>query len=122
MSSIGGQEFSIMRGVPIALSQTVEEWRVPGLDGYGAQTLGKGDGLFRLETVAYLIGTADTLIANCLALKGTLVTIVDDWGSTVNNVLVKGINASRPEAKAAIIFGGYTGTRCALLWDLVATQ
>ncbi|MCL2647730.1 MAG: hypothetical protein FWD61_12090 [Phycisphaerales bacterium] len=94
MSSIGTISFDIMRGLPALLKSRVDTWEVPGVDGYGAQLLGKGDAEFDLVTISYLgVGNspnneAQFHILNCAAMQGTIQTIVDDWGDSYANILI----------------------------------
>jgi len=106
MSTLGDQTFHIIRGLPASLKQRVDVWEVPGIDGYGAQTLGLGDARFGLTCIAYTAssGAANTLIGLVEAMQGTLQTLVDDWGDTYTSLLVEKVDTTG--AKKSVVYNG----------------
>jgi hypothetical protein len=125
MASIGGQGFEIMRGHPAPQKLRTEVWQVPGIDGYGVQTLGMGDSEFPLTTITYVAdnAAAEALITACAALQGTLVSITDDCGNTFTNILVKEFDPSKDLlAKQPVIAAGYPAAfRVEFRWLMVQT-
>jgi|SRR6185369_1249559 len=94
MSSVGGVTVSIVHGLPSSFKTRIETWEVPGITGYGALTMGQGDAEFDLTTVTFCANnsTANTHITNLVGLKGTVITVVDDYGDTYTNCLVHGMD------------------------------
>lgn len=122
MSDIAGISFDIMRGKPVLLAEEVETWRISGLDGYGAQKLGLGDGEFRLVTIVYV--DDDGLAANAVidasrALQGTIVDLEDDWGDVYEGVLVRRVDASGPNVQTPVKKDGQAKVRVQLVWDML---
>ena len=107
MGSIGTVTTSILRGVPTPVRQRVVIWQVPGINGYGAMTLGTGDSEFMIDAVFYCAddAAADAAIAAVIALQGTIITITDDWGNTWPNALI--VRVEQP-VKEPMIWGGYS--------------
>ena len=125
MSTIGTQNFDIMRGRPQGVKSRLDVWDVPGLDGFGLQTLGLGDSAFELSTVAYVADSsaADDLIYNCEALQGTVTTIVDDWGVTWANAAIRKVDTNFPGSKIPVspMADGST-VRVEIHWAILMTQ
>lgn len=122
MSFVGNVEFHIMRGMPQQFKQTVETWRVPGLDGYGAQTLGQGDAEFELETVAYFFNNAaaNATIDASEAMQGTVVNLVDDFGDEYDSALVTNVQVL---PKQPCIKNGITSAiRLTIRWKMVFVE
>lgn len=99
MATIGGVACEFVKGDPPRLKTRVIVWQGPGLTGYGAQTLGKGDAAFTVRAIKY--GTATVVKAwhaNLEAVQGTVLTIINDWGvsSTQCLVLRVGVLARTP--------------------------
>ena len=87
---IGGIACDIVSGNAAALKQRVERWELTGIDGYGAQLLGKGDSPFAFTAIKFGSGAAvDSWFANLEALQGTIVTIVDDCGTSRTSLLIE---------------------------------
>jgi len=130
--SIGGVEFDIIHGLPQIARFRVEVWEVPGLDGYGAMTLGKGNAEFDLVSIFYSAneddndGSADLIIAQSIALQGTAVNVVDDWrassgGDPYGPCIVQKVDASN--AKKRVIFeGDDSAIRVEIRWHLLNQQ
>ena len=124
MPSIGGVTFDIIRGLPAPLKTVVETWRVPGLDGYGAQRQGLGDAEFALSTVAYVAdnAAANALIAAASALQGTVVDVLDNWATQYSHVLIAGVDASDPGAKKAVRRNNAAAVRVEIRWKMVTAS
>ena len=88
-------------GLPQPLKNRVDTWEVPGVDGYGAQLLGKGDAEFELTTISYHGEEGDAnldafnTIKLCAAMQGTIQTITDDWGDEYENILITHYEATK---------------------------
>lgn len=108
MSSVGGIAVNLIHGRPPSFKTRVETWEQPGITGYGALLLGQGDAEFDLTTITFCVdnAAAGTHITALINLKGTAITVVDDFGDTYGNCLVHGMD--EPVKKPAI-WGGHTG-------------
>lgn len=110
-SSIGGISQICIKGPPLAtMGQAVEIITRPGVDGVAAKQYGLRPGVNQAVSVTDAEDASDvtTLLEAYDALKGALVTVVDDLGRTHNNVLVQDCQAV--QAKAISGAGGYV--RC----------
>jgi len=99
VSDIGGVSCDLLSGPAPALRERVEVWQVPGIDGYGAQTLGKGDAQYSFAAVRF--GTSaevDAWYASVQALQGSVLTVVDDWGTSHTSILLTRVNQLRKSA------------------------
>jgi len=104
MPSIGGITCDRISGRVSPLKTTAEVRRRPGLDGYAIQQTGQGEA--PVELVAHRYDTAaavQTWLDSLAELQGTIVTLVDDWGDTYENVFVSLVD---PRPKAPIIYNG----------------
>lgn len=122
MSTIGDMYVDIIRGIPQALKTRVDVYEVPGLNGYGAQTLGTGDAEFDLVSVLYCINNAaaNVHIRACEALQSTVLILVDDYGDGYGNVLVKHVDTNN--AKMPLIWNGNTNAvRVSVKWQMVTS-
>lgn len=90
MASVHGVTCTLVkRGAGVNLAQRVETWSTPGMDGVGAQKIGKHDGAFRFLIKLYdTSANVDTWFAAIEALQGSIGTIVDDWGTSHTNCLI----------------------------------
>lgn len=89
MATIGGITCTFVKGQGQSLTPRMELWNRPGMNGYGAMELGNGDSPFVFRAVGYALNAAVTTWINSLqALKGSVVTIVDDFGTTWASMLV----------------------------------
>jgi hypothetical protein len=91
----------------------VEVWSVPGLAGAGMAVMGKSKAWSAFRLV--LFGTSaevETWIAAIEALSGTVVTVVDDWGTEFSNFGV--VFVSEPDKRAAHQPGQTTEAVCVL--------
>jgi len=80
--------------------QRLEVWQSPGLDGYGAQSLGLGDAEFRVTAVFYEVSAdVEAWFRLLELLQGTIVSITDDWGLTYTGLLI--VRVGEPLRRAA---------------------
>ena len=92
-------------GAGVSLAQRTEVWATPGMDGVGAQKVGKHDGAFRFLAVLYdTSANVDTWFAALEAVQATIGSIIDDWGTTHANCLI--VHVGERHKKAARLPGG----------------
>ena len=90
MPSVGGVTCDFVRGGARSLKSTVEVWRQPGFDGYGAQLTGQGDSESRFSLVRFgSATTVNTWRLSVEALQGTLISLTNDLGVAVSGFLVQ---------------------------------
>lgn len=84
MAGIGGVTCTFVSGMTPDLAERVVTFQIPGMDGYGAQTMGLGDSECMIVG-RNLASNADmrTWFNALRALQGQLITVVDDWGNTI---------------------------------------
>lgn len=117
MATLGSVTCDIIneREAAHTLRERVETWQTPGLAGYGAQTLGRGDSPVRFEVVKYANrDNLETWIGNVEAVQGTVVSVTDNDGVVFTNVLVTAVRVV--ERHVAYIPGG-TNRRAMLSID-----
>jgi len=100
--------FLFWRGVPPPTRTRVATWQVPGINGVGAITLGKGDseGTGRAEYFAASDAYAQTFWKGLMACQGALCTLIDDFGDAYANIIPTHIGQP---VKKGVISGGYSG-------------
>lgn len=106
MSSIGGISQIAIKGPPLGpMGQMVEVFTRSGVDGVAARQLGLRPGINQPVSVTDAEDSDDvqTLKAAYAAMRGTLVTVIDDHGETFDNVLVQDV---RVDAQRAVAGGG----------------
>lgn len=90
MASIGDIPCTFVRPLDYqSLAPRIEVWVVPGVAGVGSRDLGRNDSAFAFEAVAY--GTPEAMLAwfdSLRALQGSVVSIVDDYGTVYATCLV----------------------------------
>ena len=107
MAQIGGVVCTFVRGHCPRQKQSLMLWRVPGVDGYGAQTMGYNDSPFEVVAVLYSNALGLDVWKNALeSLQGTLVTITNDLGITTARCLIRTVSPMR--SVAAFAAGGIT--------------
>jgi len=102
----------LLRGPAPALTEQVETWRVPGIDGIGAHKTGKAAEMYSFQAIEY--GTSaevETWYANLQLQVGKICTVTDDWGTAVTNILITRVTqlskmAARLSASATSIARG----------------
>jgi hypothetical protein len=89
----------MVKGAGTTLAQRTEVWAFPGMDGVGAQKIGKHDGAFRFEAVLYdTSDLVDAWFAALEALQSNIGPIVDDWGVTHASCLITRVGERRKSA------------------------
>ncbi len=74
---------------PERLKERVSTWGLPGLDGYGAQRMGRGNAPFAFVAVLYGTEAAiDTWITRVAAIQAEIVSVIDDWNKPHAKLLV----------------------------------
>jgi len=106
MASIGGQSFITLRGSVTAQAQALTPIERPGVDGVGYRQKGKRGEVVTLTSVADT-NNATTTTAAYVALRGTLVTVVEDAGRTSYYVAVLDVIITRVRAVSGAV-GGLT--------------
>ena len=99
MATVGGVFCDFIRGVAGDLQLRVDTWQVPGIEGVGYHTLGKGGVRFGFTLIR--LGTeaeVNTWRAAIEALVGGEHTLVDDWADSHTNMLV--LSASQIDKQA----------------------
>ena len=124
-ASIGGNEVLRISGEFQTLAEEVEVITRPNVDGAAYRTMGQRSTPFRMTSVVDVDDAADaeTLADTYKALKGTLVTIVDDHGQTHNYVAVLDVDIVRKK-KLIVGVGGLSASMGYLVeaaWTLQET-
>ncbi len=103
-ATIGGVSCDFVKGDARDLKEAVDTWVTPGIDGFGAMVVGQRGSLAQFVAVKYA-ALADVLtwFAAVQALQSTMISIVDDWGTTHTNILITRIG--RPVKQACICEG-----------------
>lgn len=115
MATLGGITCDLIneREAAHTLRERVETWQVPGVSGYGAQTLGRGDSPVRFQVVEYdTLANLETWIGNVEAVQGTIVSVTDSSNVTFTSVLVTSV---RVVDRAAAYIPGGTNMRAELM-------
>ena len=121
--SIGTVDVDIIRSRPVGLKSRVEKWEIMGLDGYGSMILGNGDAEFKLMTITYLDSDADaeSHIADCEGLQGSIITVTDNWGNDYDNVLIEHVDTNN--SKFPVIYqGNAEAVRVVIFWDMCTSS
>lgn len=108
MASVDALSCDLVKGMSGDKKLRTRTWSVPGLNGYGAKVLGRGDS--ESEFVLVKRGTFAAVmiwVALVEAMQGTLVTVVNDWGQTTTLFLVKKVSV--PKLTAELGYGGARG-------------
>jgi len=108
MAGIGGVGCTFVKGAAQSPKEEVETWRVPGLDGYGAQLLGLGDSSFQFTGILWTVSKALAVawVEAIEDLQGQVIDVIDDWGTDWGNLLVTKVG--QPKFRAIIAAGGIT--------------
>ena len=118
MASVGGISCDMVKGAAETLREQVEVWRQPGVDGVGAQTMGKSEGVSHFLAVIYDTNELVETWANSIrALAGTVGTIIDDWGTSHTNMLIA--RAGELNKKAAILPGSTMEARASIAIEAI---
>jgi len=110
MAGAGGVSCDFVRPRGYAdKSARVEIWQVPGVDSYGAQNLGQGDSFFRFTLIRIdTSANIESWRVNIEALKGAVISIVDDFNVTHSNCLVTRVS---PLSKQYVYHAGVSKAR-----------
>lgn len=122
MSSIGPFYFIRMDGDELTgLSYQVKEFDRPGIDGVGFYFGAAKAPLCQKVTVEGVANavTANTAQENYQALKGSMITVVDDTGRTKSSVMV--INVQVLQKKQVLLSTTGYGYYVTAAWTLKAT-
>ena len=107
MAQIGEVQCTFIKGHAPKVKMRVELWRVPGLNGYGAQALGLQDSPFEFTAILYSNAAGVLAWKEALeALQGTIISIVNDLGITYANCLI--LKLSNLKSIPALAPGGIT--------------
>jgi len=106
MASFGGQSCTFIRGDANNPKARVDTWQIRGIAGYGAELLANGDapGSFVLVLHDSAANVA-TWFGVIEAKQGSVVVVVNDWGTTYSNFLVTKVDRPTRTAK----YGGCRG-------------
>lgn len=96
MASIGGYTVLTMDRLPEPAGHETLRTARPGVNGVSARTEGLRAPVtsVRTRTLVTTSGQAKTVPESYAALKGSLVTVVDDYGNTVTNVMVEDVRVT----------------------------
>lgn len=113
MSSINGIASDIMKGLPRYNTMRIERWQIPGVDGFGAMSMGFGNGQSTLQFIKF---GSNAVVEAWATLMETLpgsqpVSIVDDYGDNHVGFLVVGVT-NRIKSAAGHSNGALTDQRC----------
>ena len=118
MAAIGAVTCDMVKGAAETLREQVEVWRPPGVDGVGAQGMGKSEGVSHFLAVVYDTNAAvETWADGIRALAGTVQTIVDDWGTSHTNMLIARVGELNK--KAAILPGSTMEARASIAIEAI---
>jgi len=82
----------LLSGPAAELRERVETWIVPGLDGVGAQKMGKGEAEFTFTAIKFaVLATINTWYSQMQSQQGKICTVTDDTGTATANILIKRI-------------------------------
>ncbi len=93
MASVGGVTCDFVRGNSTKLKESLDIYALPGIDGAGAQKLGKSDASF--EFTATKLGTANTVeswFRSIEDLQGSVISVTDDWDQVHDKMLVSSVS------------------------------
>lgn len=127
MSSIGGRTvISITGDLDLGTGERLEDITRANVDGRSFRKVGKMGTPFEVTTVVDLVtaGAAASEFEAYEGLQGTLVSVVDDTGQTVQNVAVLDVRRTGPVVRVVSPVGGVNGGGYLLTarWSLVATD
>ncbi len=88
--TFGGIACNFLRGTQASPKTRLDVWQRPGIDGYGAIDLGKGDS--KTEFILVAFGLYAATIGWGISIEdkqGAVVTVVNDWAESMANFLVE---------------------------------
>jgi hypothetical protein len=87
---------TFVKGEVGALKERTEVWQRPGIDGYGAMTLGLGDSGFEFECVLYdTFANIGSWIDDINACQGQVCGVTNDWNVTWSSLLVQRVSVPK---------------------------
>lgn len=107
----------LIKGMPVlSLRPTLEVWQRSGLNSYGAREMQLGEGECQLRAVKYCTGAtkpdaltaANTFIDAMVALQATIISMTDQYGRPIDDVLVVKVD----EAASAMNYVKHKGLEC----------
>lgn len=126
MASIGGYNVLVVQGPYQPRGMATERIERPGVDGTAFREKGIRGTPFQITTMVDCDDAPDlaALLLNYAALQGTLVTVVDDLGTSWTNVMVLGVQPVSARAIGTSAGGLSTsaGTLATVRWTLQATE
>ena len=106
MADFGGLQCDMIKGNSLGLTNMVEVWHMPGVDGYGAHDLGKADSQVSFTLIFHgNLASCEDWYGFIMERKGTVITIIDDFGVTHPLCLILGMSQAR--RTVAHHLGGY---------------
>lgn len=89
-TEIGSVSCDFLKGYSDSLKQAIQTWNVPGLDGVGAQKIGRHAGRFQFRAIKFdTLANVESWAFNLEALQGQVVTAEDDRGIEYSGLLVQ---------------------------------
>lgn len=117
MPSIGALNFLTMTGRIKRPRQTVEEMARPGADGLAFRWRGTRAEESVIKTVSDIVASqADTFETAVLQLVGTVVSVIDGFGTRTDNVAVKGVEIQK--RASALFVGGSSGNPTPVVFEI----
>lgn len=105
MATIGGVTVEVLRGNASGRKIRLDTWVVPGYDSIGAMNVGSSAGEWGYMAVIYgTTSDVETRLGQLQALQGTIVAVVDSFGTTYSGLLVEQV--SLPKKQAELLNGG----------------
>ena len=90
---------TFIRGASEGLKEELETWTRPGMDGHGAQQLGKRGGFrWTLTLHAAEVSEMEEWIESVENCQGKVIDLVDDWGTTHSGLIVQRV--TQPDRRA----------------------
>lgn len=113
-AQIGDISCTFVKGSSTDDQSRVRIWRAPGMSGFGAHKVGAGENRFEFEAVFYSEEHyVEAWFTSIEALRGTVVTIVDDYNKSHTNCLIldTGRRLKTPRSGGSIGRKTITGVR-----------
>lgn len=80
----------LLSGPAAELRERVETWIIPGIDGVGAQKMGKGEAEFTFQATKFaVLADINTWNTQMQSQQGKICTVTDDTATATTNVLIK---------------------------------
>jgi hypothetical protein len=119
--TIGSVTCDFVKGYAATLSEALQTWQVPGLDGVGAQRLGRHTGRFQFRAIKYdTLANVEAWGYSLEALTGSVITAEDDRGIAYAGLLVQEVVLNQ-EGPKRLLGAGYDYRHEALVAGVVTT-